>query len=290
VSEPKAYFALGTIYRDHAEYLREWIEFHLLVGVERFFLYNNGSGDNHLDVLVPYLDDGTVVLRDWLVFPGLVRAIDHCVKLHRDDARWIGFLDIDEFLFSPTGEPVSKLLREYEPWAGVAVNRVPFGTSGHVTKPDGLVIENYTRKAIHLRNNIKSIVDPTRVEFPWGAHHFAYPEGSFAVDENKEPVDPKVDVPGYPPNSAGAFTKSFSVSRLRINHYVSKSEQEFEAKMATQRPDTGQKRTLHLPDWALERLDQADDDTIQMYLPALKEAIARPRGLAKPPVASADSA
>jgi hypothetical protein len=290
MKDGKAYFAVSTMYRDHAEYLREWLEFHLLIGAERFFLYNNGSTDDHLDVLAPYLEDGTVVLHDWLVFPGLVRAMGNCVTAYRDEARWIAFLDIDEFLFSPTGEPVAKLLEEYEEWPAVAVNRVPFGTSGHATKPAGLVLENYTRKAIHVRNNIKSIVDPRRVEHPWGAHHFQYVDGGFAVDENKEPVDPENDVPGYPANSAGAFTKSFSVSRLRINHYVTKSEQEFEAKMATQRPDTGQRRTLHRPDWALPRLDQADDEMIHMYLPALKEALTRPRTRVKPPVGSADSA
>ena len=37
------YLAASTIYRDDAEYLPEWIEFHRLVGVERFFLYDNGS-------------------------------------------------------------------------------------------------------------------------------------------------------------------------------------------------------------------------------------------------------
>jgi hypothetical protein len=38
-----AYLAACTIYRDDAAYLTEWIEFHLLMGVERFFLYDEGS-------------------------------------------------------------------------------------------------------------------------------------------------------------------------------------------------------------------------------------------------------
>ena len=41
-----AYLAICTIYRDNAPYFREWIEFHRLVGVERFFLYNNRSDDS----------------------------------------------------------------------------------------------------------------------------------------------------------------------------------------------------------------------------------------------------
>ena len=38
----------------------EWIEFHRLVGVERFFLYDNGSTDDHREVLAPYVEEGIV--------------------------------------------------------------------------------------------------------------------------------------------------------------------------------------------------------------------------------------
>jgi hypothetical protein len=50
----RAYLSASTIYRDAASYLAEWIEFHRLMGVERFFLYDNGSTDGHRDVLAPY--------------------------------------------------------------------------------------------------------------------------------------------------------------------------------------------------------------------------------------------
>ena len=53
-----AYLAACTIYRDDAAYLAEWIEFHRLMGVERFFLYDNGSTDNHREVLAGYLAEG----------------------------------------------------------------------------------------------------------------------------------------------------------------------------------------------------------------------------------------
>ena len=40
---------------------------------------------------------------DWPMFPGQVQAYEHCIERARDDSRWIAFIDIDEFLFSPTG-------------------------------------------------------------------------------------------------------------------------------------------------------------------------------------------
>ena len=71
------------------------------MGVERFFLYNNNSVDDHREVLAPYLDDGSVTIHDWPQWPAHVQTYDDCLKRHREDSRWIAFIDLDEFLFSP---------------------------------------------------------------------------------------------------------------------------------------------------------------------------------------------
>src|SRR5215207_1307624 len=108
----RAYLSACTIYRDAASYLAEWIEFHRLMGVERFFLYDNGSSDDHRELLAPYVADDIAVVHDWpMPFIGerglaLRRAFDHCLRVHRDDSRWIAFLDLDEFLFAPGGDPL----------------------------------------------------------------------------------------------------------------------------------------------------------------------------------------
>jgi hypothetical protein len=269
------------MYRDHARDLREWIEFHRLVGAERFFLYNNGSVDNHREVLAPYLRDGTVVVHDWPHFPGLRLAFDHCLEHHRDDARWIAFLDIDEFLFSPTGRPVSELLTEYEDHPGVGVNRYNFGTSGHVTRPAGLVIENFTMRAGVRRNAIKSIVDPRRTIKCLGGHTFAYRDG-FAVDELHRLLD-KPPRPGAPPGRVGALTPTFTLERFRINHYMCKSEEELRARHALPSPDTGKPRTRGLEDPVkfrefVDTYNQFRDEVVMAYVPALREALARVEG------------
>ena len=111
--------------------MREWIEFHRLMGVERFFLYDHDSVDDHRRQLAPYIEAGVVTLYDWPIDPGQVQAANHCLEHHRDESRWIAFLDLDEFLFSPTGRPLPEVLADYEQWPGVVVNWATFGTSGH---------------------------------------------------------------------------------------------------------------------------------------------------------------
>src|SRR5262245_48829439 len=53
------------IFQNDAPYLKEWIEFHRLVGGQHFYLYNNLSTDNYQEVLAPYIREGIVELIDW---------------------------------------------------------------------------------------------------------------------------------------------------------------------------------------------------------------------------------
>jgi hypothetical protein len=271
----RAYLAACTIYRDDADYLPEWIEFHRLVGVERFVLYDNGSTDHHLEVLAPYLDEGLATRHEWpLPFLGqngrpkaMFLAFEHCVGAHREDARWFAFLDMDEFLFSPAGAGLPEVLRDYEGFPGVVVSRAEFGPSGHLTKPDGLVIESYVeRKPLRPDDQApyKSIVDAARVTRSLSAHSFVYRDG-LPVDEEMRPVDPLKRV----------TRKPVTWSRLRVHHYFSRSEEERLRKAELWR-DIGGARTvpsapLHLP-------RSVRDETLVPYAPAVREALAR-RGL-----------
>ena len=267
----KPYLSVCSMYRDHAGYLREWIEFHRLVGVERFFLFDNESSDDHLEVLRPYIADGSVVLHQWRtpesvergVPWGLIAAFDECLERHRHDSRWIAFIDIDEFLFAPDGVSMPEVLAGYEQYPGVYVSRLEFGTSGHLHKPPGLVIENYLRRRAYSPGDLewtKSIVDPERAVKCVNAHIFLYDDG-FAVDMDRVPVVR----PPFGPTPV-------RMSPLRINHYVTKSEEEYRAKLdqweaAGRSLDPG-------PGW-LEALAGEFDDTITSYVPALRAAVER---------------
>jgi hypothetical protein len=268
------YLGACTIYRDAASYLAEWIEFHRLVGVERFFLYDNGSTDDHREVLAPYVDAGIVVLHDWpLPFAGrggrggaLTLAFDHCLATHRDAARWIAFMDLDEFLFSPAGRSLAELLAGYEEHAGVCVSRAEFRASGHRTRPEGLVIENYDhRRPVRPDDHVpvKSIVDPRRAVVSLGPHTFVYSEGA-AVDENRRPVE-QLDPRGLKP---------VTWSKFRIHHYASKSEEELEEKKR-QWQGLGSARRVRV---STSVPAGVRDDTLVAYGPAVRDAIARTFG------------
>jgi hypothetical protein len=262
----KRYLGVCAIYRDEAPYLAEWIEFHRLVGVERFFLYDHGSVDDHLDVLAPYLDDGSVELTPWPRYPGQHQAYEHCAARQAGETRWIAFIDLDEFLFSPTGAPVSDVLRDYEDYAAVSVNWIVFGNSGHETKPDGLVTESFlwrVRDDADPNRHVKTIANPEHVRRCRNPHYFFYSEGQHAVDELFRPIK-------------WAHSETSSVERLRINHYLTRSDEEFLRKLRKGKADSLEGREAGIRryrEMGRER-NEVRDETILVYLPRLKEALA----------------
>lgn len=257
-SPPATYLSVCAIYRNEAPYLQEWIEFHRLMGAERFFLYDNESTDGHEAVLAPYVAQGVAVVHRWPHHPGQQSAYDHCLAEHGDETRWVAFIDIDEFLFSPLRQDLPVLLEEYERWAAVGVNRATYGTSSHKERPDGLVIESYLMKWPSAAS-IKSIVDPSRAVRSLNPHAFEYHAGEFAVDEHKRPID-------------GWFTPEFTLERLRINHYYTRSEAEFRQKLKHVRADNAKLRE-EPANWA-RITGREEDAAITAYVPALREALA----------------
>ena len=247
----KGYVSVCAIYKNEARYLAEWLEFHLLAGVEHFFLYNNDSTDDHREVLAPYLRAGVVTLTDWPQSPAQIPAYDHCLETNRD-WRWIAFIDLDEFLFSPSMAPIGQVLAGYEAPPAVAALWMIFGTSDHKTPPPGLVVENYTWRRTLPRPiwAWKSIVDPRRTRGARTAHEFRY-------------TDPGVLKP------VPAFA---SLDDLRLNHYITRSEQELKAKLAAPEAATGGLRQARIED--LLRPDpRCVDEAILSYAPALRSAL-----------------
>lgn len=226
-TRPPVGLAVCAIFRDEARYLAEWVAFHRIQGVERFYLYDNLSEDDWRAELAPEIEGGIAEVTHWPPEPGQMSAYEDCLQRHRDEARWIAMIDVDEFLFSPTGAPLPEVLRHFDTHPAVAVNRRFFGTNGHRSPADGLVTENYPMRA---RDDdwtnllIKSIVYPRMTVGSHSAHTFRL-RGP-AVGEDGLPV-PK------------ATREPATADLLRINHYYAKSEEEFQRKSVTPRADSG---------------------------------------------------
>lgn len=250
-------------FKNVARYLREWIEFHQIVGFQHFYLYNNNSTDEYKEALAPYRAEGIVTLYDWPQTPAFPTADEHCVANHQHEARWIAFLDDDEFLFPTCSESVRKILRRYEPFPALAVHWLMFGSSGHIGRPEGLVLENYLLRAESPSPTIKSIVNPRRVAASANTHHWIYRNGQIASDENERPAATSQSAPA-------------TVDVLRINHYWSKSREDGEYKVTRGAVDQWARdnpRSMELWHEFDRDFNQVEDREILRFVPELKRRL-----------------
>ena len=134
-----------AIFKNEGKYLKEWIEFHKIIGVEHFYLYNNNSTDNYKDVLKPYIEDGVVDLIDWPRQQAQIPAYIDCVKRFRDTTKWIGFIDIDEYIVPKKDDSIYDFLKKFNQKRGsVVLYWKVFGTSGRMDRDsNGLVCEDF---------------------------------------------------------------------------------------------------------------------------------------------------
>jgi len=215
-------------FKNSARYLAEWIEFHLIVGVEHFYLYDNNSTDDCQTVLEPYIRAGIVTLTPWPNVPAFPSSSIHCIENFGHLARWIAFLDDDEFLFPTQGGLLPNILKQYEAYPAVAVHWVLFGSDGHKERPEGLVISNYKRSQGCVNPVIKSIVDPRRIKgmaSPPSPHHWIYRK-HFSKKQTRAVNERRQEVP------ATISKVEPCADVLRINHYWSKSYEDGAAKLA----------------------------------------------------------
>ena len=256
----KCKLSVCAILKDEAPYLVEWLEFHKIAGVERFYLYDNNSTDNPLDVVRPYIQSKEVVWHEWPLRPGQVQAYDHCLKTYRHESEWMAFIDLDEFLVPTEQDDLKDVLEEFAEFPAVAVNWLTFGSSGHKNRPEGLQVENFSKRSeeiLDVNRHVKAIVRPQSTICATNPHNFLYLSGQVAVTENKEAVE-------------GSFSQTHSVKKLRINHYMTRSLQESKEKMLRGIADS-----LLTRQWLFEHADrnEVEDLTIQRFVPKLKQAV-----------------
>ena len=156
--------AVAAIFKDEGKYLKEWLNYHLLAGVEHFYLYNNDSSDDYAEVLAPYVKANVVTLTD---FPGrltMFPAYNDALEKFRFECRYMAFIDLDEFIFPKTNlniaEVVDEILARDKNAAALGINWQCFGSNGEETA-------DYSRgvlEIIKLPAQSHLLLSPTRKE------------------------------------------------------------------------------------------------------------------------------
>ena len=254
LQEESRYISVCANFKNESKYLKEWLDYHLELGVEHFYLYDNNSTDDYGKILKPYYDKGLITLKKVKTNPAKPKVLEDFMKNHRFQTYWVAFIDCDEFItLRDENNNISNFLKDYEKYPGVGLNWLMFGSSHLETNENNLMIKNFhlcNDPYDHSHNNvschIKTIVNPRKSIPQYINPHFfiydtifSYPNPALAVDTDKNFItgqNKKVDgeLYYYAATDRPKFDKAF------IRHYWSKSRSEFiERRLGEEEDDTG---------------------------------------------------
>jgi hypothetical protein len=105
--------AVAAIIKNEGAYIKEWIEYHKLVGVDKFYIYDNESVDDTATILRPYIKNGDVIYT-YVKTTGKrkpqVEVYNDVIKKYRNKSKWIAFIDADEFIVPVTHKTIGEVI------------------------------------------------------------------------------------------------------------------------------------------------------------------------------------
>ena len=261
-----------AILKDEAPNMEEWLCHHMAIGVDHFFLYDNGSTDDLHEVLRPYADHGIVTC---LYFPmrGLQRdANNHVVRFLGATTEWLAYVDIDEFLVPEQDESIGDVMRRFPDAEQVLVSRKEFCYSGHRTPPRGLVTESYRQSSRGVPRMGTSEIIAKPIVRPAGIARVGIHNATTVHGRT-------VNTAGQPTSEEATVIEDPSYANLQMNHYFTKSWQEFQAKR--QRATTST-HAFQLPDVPFD-IPAEVDHVIERWQPRTRALMEEMRTLARSP-------
>lgn len=129
-----------AIFKNESHLIEEWLDHCSAIGVERIFLIDNGSTDDTVAKLAPWLRDGRVEL---VYFPDQHQQQRHYWNAFthfriQDRCDWLMIADIDEFWFCKSGERLDSYLDRQTRVDAIYVNWSMFGSSGLKAQPQSV--------------------------------------------------------------------------------------------------------------------------------------------------------
>lgn len=134
--------SICIIIKDEGEYLPEWLDWHIMQGAEHFYIYDNGS-KIPVGQCIPeqYRCLCTV---NYAPDMAQMDAYSHCLAEHKNETKWIAFIDTDEFIRILDGRSIQDLLRDIPNEVdAVALPWIVYGANGQRDKTDMPVRERF---------------------------------------------------------------------------------------------------------------------------------------------------
>lgn len=260
--------AVVCIIKNEANYIKEWIAYYHLIGIDKFYIYNNDSTDNPFDKIRPFMKDFDIYYSN---LSGKIRQYDaynDALNRARKNDELLLVVDADEFLYfdgNTSRQAKIEMMNYYfnnnDRMAALGINWIIFGSSHYIKKTQGLVTQKYIyRSNFKFKKNkhIKVICDPHKVVGFMNPHYPICLNGYNTYDYLGNKI-------------TGPFCVPHSNPKIRINHYFTKSKEEFLEKRNRGMADNLKIRNLE--DFSVHDKNDVKDIGMKKYSELIKSVI-----------------
>jgi len=227
IQSKKYYLSILAIFKNEAHILEEWINLHLKEGVEHFYLINNDSTDNYMNIIEKYKD--FISLKQISGNAKQIEAYENFKEQIINETNWIAIIDLDEFVFSSKKDTqLINYIKDYELKGaqGIYIPWIMFGSSFYKNQPES-VIKNFVYRWLYSNNSYsggKCIVNTDYIYNNLSLHFTKLKDNNLYVNFNGE----------FKFNEwfGGCPDMNFNENiindmNIRINHYCIQSEEYF---------------------------------------------------------------
>lgn len=226
--------AIVAIAKNESGNIAEWVAYHQAVGVERIYLYDNDSTDGMKSCIPKFIDNKYVIYNQIHGQCKQFSAYCHGLWNYGRECRYMAFIDCDEFLTPlqhtyKITDILDNLFANDPKAGGVLVNWCMYGSSHFEKEPNGLLIDNFVYRAMIGKKGTdvtKTILRP-ECALMWNHPHFPIYRLSYHG----------IDLTGKINN--GFWNKIEEYSLLQINHYFTKSREQWIKRRAQGKADLG---------------------------------------------------
>lgn len=262
----KKKIALVTMAKEEDLYLQEWIDYHLKIGFDDIFIYQNNWRFNkpiqheQVHFMEWDVESTTTIMRDnpWEWNRHAMCYVSFGKQFY-EDYEWAAFFDVDCFLDLKQTKDVKSFISQFDnlPQRQVAINFAMYGDNGitEFNENNTSVLERFTKRwgMAHTDSHYQFLpICKLHKDFDRHAIHFIDGEDW-------------VDVDFYVGRGRSSSDRHISFDKAQLNHYYTKTLPEWKMKCAKTRAEGDTWRTPEDAFHTHNHNDIEDDHALKFF-------------------------
>ena len=201
-------------------YIEEFVKYHLLLGFNKIYIYDNEDKPIYNKILKDYLKYIKIIHMPGNDYENGVQyhALEHFINnfMYKDELTHVAHIDCDEFIVLKKHNQIKDFIEEYiiEDCAGIAMNWRFFGSNGLEDYDKRPLLERFTKCSEKGDITIKSLFDVSKFDYFLNCHSIV-PKNEYKM---KNTLGDTV---------IGSLNTNIDLSIIQLNHYKCKTLQEF---------------------------------------------------------------